>query len=130
MGLPRRTKVEQIRERDLMMSQEVRQMPENRMILLVEGQRPIFAEKLRFFNTQPFKTAEAYAQAHIPSVPDIEYLPSKPVPATTAEYENAGNAAPVAEPSAVAQTNTRKPFPLRKSRKSTFLQRRHRGQRK
>ncbi|MGZ2476637.1 type IV secretory pathway TraG/TraD family ATPase VirD4 [Sinorhizobium medicae] len=27
MGLPRRTKVEQIRERDLMMPQEVRQMP-------------------------------------------------------------------------------------------------------
>ena len=105
MGLPRRTKVEQIRERDLMMSQEVRQMPENRMILLVEGQRPIFAEKLRFFNTQPFKAAEAYAQAHIPSVPDIEYLLSKPVPATTAEYENAGNTAPVAEPSAAVQTN-------------------------
>ena len=89
-------------------------MPENRMILLVEGQRPIFAEKLRFFNTQPFKTAEAYAQAHIPSVPDIEYLPSKPVPATTAEYENAGNAAPVAEPSAAAQMNTPEAVPAQK----------------
>ncbi|MVA12946.1 type IV secretion system DNA-binding domain-containing protein [Agrobacterium vitis] len=114
MGLPRRTKVEQIRERDLMMSQEVRQMPENRMILLVEGQRPIFAEKLRFFNTQPFKAAEAYAQAHIPSVPDIEYLPSKPVPATTAEYENAGNVAPVAEPSAAVQTNIPEADPAQK----------------
>ena len=30
LGLPRRTKVEQIRERDLMMPQEVRQMPEDR----------------------------------------------------------------------------------------------------
>jgi len=39
MGLPRRTKVEQIRERDLMMPQEVGQMPENKMILLIEGQR-------------------------------------------------------------------------------------------
>ena len=45
MGLPRRTKVEQIRERDLMMPQEVRQMPEDRMILLVEGQRPIFGKQ-------------------------------------------------------------------------------------
>ncbi|GGG12978.1 conjugal transfer protein TraG [Rhizobium wenxiniae] len=89
LGLPRRTKVEQIRERDLMMPQEVRQMPESKMILLVEGQRPIFADKLRFFNTQPFKQAEAYAQAHIPSVPEIEYLLSAAVPATTPEYERA-----------------------------------------
>lgn len=100
MGLPRRTKVEQIRERDLMMSQEVRQMPEDKMILLVEGQRPIFATKLRFFQTQPFKGAEAYAQAHIPSVPDIEYLPPKPVPATTAAYENAGKEQEATEPAA------------------------------
>ncbi|WP_312407109.1 type IV secretory system conjugative DNA transfer family protein [Rhizobium sp.] len=94
LGLPRRTKVEQIRERDLMMPQEVRQMPENKMILLVEGQRPIFADKLRFFNTQPFKQAEVYAQAHIPSVPEIEYLPPAAVPATTAAYERGR---PVAE---------------------------------
>lgn len=91
LGLPRRTKVEQIRERDLLMPQEIRQMPENKMILLVEGQRPIFGEKLRYFNTQPFKAAEACSQSHIPTVPDIEYLPPKPVPATTAEYEGAGD---------------------------------------
>ncbi|MGN7882525.1 type IV secretory system conjugative DNA transfer family protein [Ensifer sp. 22460] len=91
LGLPRRTKVEQIRERDLMMPQEVRQMPENKMILLIEGQRPIFAEKLRFFQTQPFKSAEAFSQAHVPQVPDVEYLPSKAVPATTPEYARAGD---------------------------------------
>ncbi len=90
MGLPRRTKVEQIRERDLMMPQEVRQMPENRMILLIEGQRPIFGDKLRFFRTQPFKSAEAFSQANIPQVPDVEYLPAKPVPATTPEYAKGG----------------------------------------
>lgn len=91
LGLPRRTKVEQIRERDLMMPQEVRQMPENRMILLVEGQRPIFGEKLRFFQTQPFKAAEAFSQANIPQVPDVEYLAPKPVPATTPEYAKGGD---------------------------------------
>lgn len=90
LGLPRRTKVEQIRERDLMMPQEVRQMPENKMILLIEGQRPIFAEKLRFFQAQPFKSAEAFSQAHIPLVPDVEYLVPKPVPATTPEYAKGG----------------------------------------
>ncbi|RWI62652.1 type IV secretory system conjugative DNA transfer family protein, partial [Mesorhizobium sp.] len=93
VGLPRRTKVEQIRERDLMMPQEIRQMPERKMILLVEGQRPIFGEKLRFFETQPFKSAEAFSQAHTPEVPQIEYLPVKPVPATTPEYARAGQAA-------------------------------------
>lgn len=90
LGLPRRTKVEQIRERDLMMPQEVRQMPENKMILLVEGQRPIYGDKLRFFNTQPFKAAEAYSQSHVPDVPVIEYLPHRPVPALTDEYANGG----------------------------------------
>lgn len=93
LGLPRRTKVEQIRERDLMMPQEVRQMPENKMILLVEGQRPIYGDKLRFFNTQPFKSAEAYSQSHVPDVPMIEYLPNRPVPALTDEYANGGQQA-------------------------------------
>ncbi|EHK79360.1 TRAG family protein [Sinorhizobium meliloti CCNWSX0020] len=91
MGLPRRTKVEQIRERDLMMPQEVRQMPENKMILLIEGQRPIFGEKLRFFQTQPFKSAEAFSQANIPQVPAVDYLSPKPVPATTPEYAKGGD---------------------------------------
>ncbi|MEY9722144.1 type IV secretion system protein VirD4 [Sinorhizobium fredii] len=91
MGLPRRTKVEQIRERDLMMPQEVRQMPENKMILLIEGQRPIFGEKLRFFQTQPFKSAEAFSQANIPQVPEVDYLSPKPVPSTTPEYAEGGD---------------------------------------
>jgi type IV secretion system protein VirD4 len=90
LGLPRRTKVEQIRERDLMMPQEVRQMPESKMILLVEGQRPIYGDKLRFFNTQPFKAAEAYSQSYVPDVPAIDYLPHRPVPALTTEYANVG----------------------------------------
>ncbi|XOK15644.1 type IV secretory system conjugative DNA transfer family protein (plasmid) [Agrobacterium tumefaciens] len=107
MGLPRRTKVEQIRERDLMMPQEVRQMPENKMILLIEGQRPIFGEKLRFFKTQPFKSAEAFSQASIPHVPEVEYLPPKAVPATTREYAKGGD--PSIEVSSPAPTKEEKP---------------------
>ncbi|RVK58269.1 type IV secretory system conjugative DNA transfer family protein [Sinorhizobium meliloti] len=102
MGLPRRTKVEQIRERDLMMPQEVRQMPENKMILLIEGHRPIFGEKLRFFQTQPFKSAEACSQANIPQVPEVDYLAPKPVPATTPEYSK-GEDPSVEMPSAQAK---------------------------
>lgn len=94
LGLPRRTKVEQIRERDLMMPQEVLQMPESKMILLVEGQRPIYGDKLRFFNTQPFKSAEAYSQSHVPDVPTIEYLPHRPIPALTSEYVVEGSKPP------------------------------------
>lgn len=85
-GLPRRTKVEQIRERDLMMPQEVRQMPADKMILIVQGQKPIYGDKLRFFETEPFKSAVAWSQANIPDVPPIEYLPDQPVPATTEAY--------------------------------------------
>lgn len=86
MGLHRRTRVGQVRERELMMPQEVRQMPEEKMVLLVEGQRPIFGDKLRFFKTQPFKSAETFSQAHRPDVPIVEYLQPLPVPATTESY--------------------------------------------
>lgn len=66
-------------------------MPENKMILLIEGQRPIFGEKLRFFQTQPFKSAEAFSQVNIPQVPEVDYLSPKPVPATTPEYAKGGD---------------------------------------
>lgn len=65
-------------------------MPENKMVLLIEGQRPIFGEKLRFFQTQPFKSAEAYSQANIPQVPEVDYFAPKAVPATTPQYANGG----------------------------------------
>ncbi|MCP2138663.1 type IV secretion system protein VirD4 [Rhizobium sp. SLBN-94] len=87
MGLPRRTKVEQIRERDLMMPQEIRQMPEDRMILLVEGQRPIFGGKLRYHTTEPFKAAAAYASRQRVDVPHLEFEATLPVPAITPGYD-------------------------------------------
>ncbi|MEZ5784603.1 MAG: type IV secretory system conjugative DNA transfer family protein [Rhizobiaceae bacterium] len=86
MGLHRRTKVEQLRERDLMMPQEVRQMPGDKMIILAEGLGPIFADKLRFFRTMPFREMERFSQAHLPDVPSTEFLPQRPVPATTLRY--------------------------------------------
>lgn len=86
MGLHRRTKVEQLRERDLMMPQEVRQMPGDKMIILAEGQRPIFADKLRFFRTAPFSEMERFSQANVPEVPATEFLPQRPMPATTSGY--------------------------------------------
>ncbi|CAN7608325.1 type IV secretory system conjugative DNA transfer family protein [Pararhizobium sp. LjRoot235] len=92
MGLPRRTKVEQIRERDLMMPQEVRQMPEDRMILLVEGQRPIFGSKLRYHAVAPFKMAARLSVEYQPVVPEADFVPSLPVPATEAEYGGAPRA--------------------------------------
>ena len=86
MGLHRRTKVEQLRERDLMMPQEVRQMSGDKMVILAEGQGPIFADKLRFFRTAPFREMERFSQAHLPDVPATEFLPPRPVPATTPTY--------------------------------------------
>jgi type IV secretion system protein VirD4 len=86
MGLHRRTKVEQLRERDLMMPQEVRQMPADKMVILAEGQNPIFADKLRFFRTVPFCEMEKFSQVNVPYVPAIEFLPQRPAPATTLEY--------------------------------------------
>ncbi|MCO5066813.1 MAG: type IV secretory system conjugative DNA transfer family protein [Rhizobiaceae bacterium] len=86
MGLHRRTKIEQLRERDLMMPQEVRQMPVDKMVILAEGQGPIFADKLWFFQTAPFREMERFSQAHLPEVPATEFLPQRPVPATMPDY--------------------------------------------
>ena len=125
MGLHRRTEVEQLRERDLMMPQEVRQMPTDKMVILAEGQSPIFADKLRFFRTVPFSEMERFSQANLPDVPATEFLPQRPVPATTSPYASedadAGNTVeqkvypeakpsgrmPMAGPSALAGTRGR-----------------------
>lgn len=111
MGLPRRTKVEQIRERDLMMPQEVRQMPEDRMILLIESQRPIFGSKLRFHEVAPFKMAARLSIEHQPLVPDADFVPSLPVPATEAVYGGASRAVESAVTQGIA-TISREDVPL------------------
>ncbi|EJL55474.1 type IV secretory pathway, VirD4 component, partial [Rhizobium sp. CF122] len=85
-GRARRTRVEQIRERDLMMPQEVRQMREDKAILLVEGQRPILASKLRYHAIEPFKTAALASRQNTVPVPDVEMARALPVPATLPDY--------------------------------------------
>ena len=80
---------------DLMMPQEVRQLPSEKLLILVEGQNPILADRLRFFATKPFREIEAFARSHVPSVPASEFLPPQPVPATTQAYANAGEAGEV-----------------------------------
>ncbi|MCJ9749082.1 type IV secretory system conjugative DNA transfer family protein, partial [Neorhizobium sp. SHOUNA12A] len=74
-----------IRERDLMMPQEVRQMPSERMILLIEGQPSIFAGKLRFHEIAAFKTAADFSLAHPPPVPEVDFVAPRPVPALATE---------------------------------------------
>lgn len=66
-------------------------MPGDKMVILAEGQGPIFADKLRSFRTAPFRETERFSQAHLPDVPATEFLPPRPVPATIPAY--AGEAA-------------------------------------
>lgn len=61
-------------------------MPGDKMVILAEGQGPIFADKLRFFRTAPFREMERFSQTHVPDVPATEFLPPRPVPATTDAY--------------------------------------------
>lgn len=79
MGLHRRTEIEQIRERDLMMAQEVRQMPMDRMVLLVEGQKPIYGERLRYFRHFALSRAARLARDSPPSVPELALEGPTPV---------------------------------------------------
>ncbi|UCI10716.1 type IV secretory system conjugative DNA transfer family protein [Mesorhizobium sp. B1-1-8] len=108
MGLHRRTKVEQLRERDLMMPQEVRQLPADKMIILVEGQRPVFGDKLRFFATAPFAAMEAFSRANVPHVPATEFLPRLPIPAISEANARVG----ASEISVVAQLAQDRSRPL------------------
>ena len=75
-----------MRDRDLMMPQEVRQLPETDLVLLVEGQKPVRAKKVRFFKMEPFQTAAAYGEAHRPEVPHVEIRERLPVPALAEGY--------------------------------------------
>ncbi|WEX12347.1 type IV secretory system conjugative DNA transfer family protein [Chelativorans sp. AA-79] len=111
MGLHRRTKVEQLRERDLMMPQEVRQMPGDKLVILAEGQGPVFADKLRFFRTSPFREMERFSQAHLPDVPATEFLPQRPVPATTVAYVGEQMEASNPEELRAATENVERPHP-------------------
>lgn len=89
-------------------------MPGDKMIILAEGQGPIFADKLRFFRTMPFREMERFSQAHLPDVPATEYLPRRSVPATRAAY--AGD-----EPND-ATAEEQKPEPKKKAKSSTERQ--------
>lgn len=89
LGLHRRTRVEHLRDRDLMMPQEVRQMPPDKMLILAEGQNPILADKLRYFETAPFQTQARLAMAAPLFVPATEVLPQR-----SATSSHSGGASP------------------------------------
>lgn len=65
-------------------------MPSDKMVILAEGQRPVFADKLRFFAMMPFRSMETFSKMNIPDVPVAELLPSAAVPATTDGYARRG----------------------------------------
>ncbi len=122
MGLPRRTKVEQIRERDLMMPQEIRQMSEDSAILLVEGQRPIQARKILYYKTEPFRSAVADAQTRGFDIPEVELTRMPIVPAVLQDYGQSTMANP--EKTDVA-TETNDPKRTSKAPKKTNVARRN-----
>ena len=92
MGLHRRTRTEQIRERDLMMPQEIRQLDQERMIMLVEGQRPILSSKVRYHKLKALSDAANFSEGHIPEVSNVDLLPFMPVPATKTNYPASSDA--------------------------------------
>jgi type IV secretion system protein VirD4 len=69
-----------------MMPQEVRQLPEDRMLLLVEGQRPILGGKIRFHQLAEFKTAAKFSARNQPVVPDADFVSMLHVPAVDEAY--------------------------------------------
>lgn len=80
-GLPRVTRQEHVKERSLMMPEEVRRMDPNRFVLLTETERPIFGTKLRYFETAPFKAQADAARQAVPDVPELALTPDLAPPA-------------------------------------------------
>ena len=70
-GLPRVSRQEHVKERSLMMPEEVRRMDPNRFVLLTENERPIFGTKLRHFETAPFKAQAESARQAVPDIPEL-----------------------------------------------------------
>jgi type IV secretion system protein VirD4 len=119
LGINNRSKMQQKRERDLMMPQEIRQLPPEDMILLAEGQAAIRAKKIRYFSDRSFRASAQYALKHQPPVPEIDLPQFLPVPATLASYD-----AHIGEPNqtnpAAAEGNvkTKRPSPKSAPRKA------------
>ena len=56
------------------------------MLLLVEGQRAIFGQKLRFHEVAAFKIAAQASAANQPAVPEADFITLLRVPAVADEY--------------------------------------------
>jgi type IV secretion system protein VirD4 len=93
-GRSRRTKVEQIRERDLLMPQEIRQMPLDRLIILVEGERPIYGSKLRYYADKPFRSTADKARRLRVEVPNVDLPIASLAPAIVDRHHTDGGARP------------------------------------
>lgn len=52
--------------RDLMLPQEVRELPSDKLILLTEGTRPIIAQKIRYFKDSAMKKRANQGQSDVP----------------------------------------------------------------
>ena len=81
-GLPRVTRQEHVKERSLMMPEEVRRMDPNRFVLLTETDRPVFGTKLRHFETAPFKEQVETARQAVPDIPELVLATEIPPPPT------------------------------------------------
>jgi type IV secretion system protein VirD4 len=118
LGFNNRSKMQQKRERDLMMPQEIRQLPPEDMILLAEGQAAIRAKKIRYFADRSFRASAQYALKHQPPVPQTDLPQFLPVPATLKSYD-AHIGKPKPNPAAAeAKVETNRPAPKSTPRKA------------
>ena len=53
-GIHQRTRQENVKERDLLMPQEIRGMDQESLVMLIEGQRPVFGRKIRAYKEAPW----------------------------------------------------------------------------
>ncbi len=76
-GRQGRTVSRQQHARDLMLPQEVRELPANKMILITEGARPIKATKIRFYKDAAMKKRTGISPVKVPKLDvDTKFAPT------------------------------------------------------
>ena len=80
------TRVEHLREQPLLQPREVRQMDADRLVLMVEGDNPITAKKLKYDKCRPY-SAQATPLGYVERpLPPLVVPPTQEAPATTPGY--------------------------------------------
>lgn len=85
-GIHQRTRNENVKERDLLMPQEVRGLDGEKLVMLIEGQKPVYGSKIRSYKERPWSKWAEQSEATVAFPEPVEFVNFKDAPVVTSEY--------------------------------------------